>query len=237
MRKIKVSFLVILLLGFAVSGASAATIDLFQWVFNTNSTVYDSLGIAGSSTLPGNFNTAGFNTGTGLGTINITFNTPGSYNFIGFFDHEIDQTINTFFNEYGSTSGSPAAGQSWQIGNPFDSSPGNIYSNVLAGALNNSNGVPSSAPDDVSMALAWNFVLGAGQTALITLNLSLTGPGGGFYLQQTDPDSPANIYYSGTLNIQGGGGGPAVPEPATMLLLGSGLAGLIGFGRKRLFKK
>jgi len=199
-------------LGF--SGASAVTINLYDWAFNVDGTTFE---FVNGDTMP--------TTGTltnGLGTLTWSTSAPGSHTFIAFFDHEIDEAINTFFNEYGEAINTPAI-QSWEIDEPgyiF----GDIYGNVLAGALDNTNSVPNGSEDDVSWAMGWDFTLASGESALINLTISETAPTSGFYLAQTDPESNASIYFSSSLKTE------VIPEPATIMLVGAGLAGLIGVG-------
>jgi hypothetical protein len=205
-------------------GAKAALV-LFDWGINSDSTIYTP-----GDVLPGSVNTGGFDFSTGLGTITASFSASGSHYFSLFGDHEIDEAINTFFNEFGSATGAPAAGQSWEIDEPgfvF----GDIYNNFTAGSLDNANGVPAGTPDDVSMALAWDFILGADETGVITMQVGQTPPTGGFYLTQTDPDSQASIYFSSRLTIRPDDG--TIPDGgSTLACLSLALAGLAGLRRK-----
>jgi hypothetical protein len=224
MRKFKI-LLVISALLFVFPSFSAASVTLFDWAFNVNGVAYQ---LGSGDSMP----TTGALNGSGLGTLTWATNAAGAHNFIAFFDHEIAEATNTFFNSYGVVNGAPAVIpglQSYEIDEPgyvF----GNIYGNVLAGALDNTNAVPKGSPEDVSMALGWNFNLNPGDTALITLILSNVAPSGGFYLAHMDSDVLDAVYFSSTLEIT------PIPVPGTLLLFGSGLVGLFGIGRKRLMR-
>ena len=196
------------------------------------------------------YNTASWDQTTGLGTLTYVFNgAPGGYFFDVFFDHNISLP---FFNEYGAVLGVPAAGQTWEIGDSFNS---NIYTDVQAGgALPNSNSLPGTTSNfanncvgaacngDFAAAMGFAFVLAAGQGELITLNVSLVDPGSGLRLRGVHPQDSANpslqnIYISGSAVACIVGetctAAPGVPEPASVFLLGSGLAILLAVSRRR----
>jgi len=227
MKSVLGTFLVLTFLVAFSPVPASADVTLFDWRLKVDSTV-----LGPGDLLPGNVNAGAFDFSTGLGTLAITVTGAGSHYVSAFFDHELSEGINTFFNEFGTVAGSPGAGVSWEIDEPgwvF----GNIYDNFIAGALDNSNGVPSTAPDDVSMALAWSFVLAADEVGQARYSVGTAPPASGFYLQQTDPESGENIYLSAATGI-----GPAisdVPEPGSLLLFAT-MAGAIVATRRFMLR-
>lgn len=67
------------------------------------------------------------------------------------------------------------------------------------------------------------------------------GQNDGWYAYENDGNDFLTVgpyrYNISHVDFYGDGTGTQVPEPATMLLLGSGLIGLVGYGRKKLLKK
>jgi hypothetical protein len=113
--------------------APAAVIALFDFAFNVD-------GVLTANAFPAGVNGAGFDTGTGLGSVQVTVSGAGVH-YVGMFvDHEIDETANTFFNETGAPAGVLPAGLSWEVDEPGFVT-GDIYDNLTAGALDNGVGV------------------------------------------------------------------------------------------------
>jgi hypothetical protein len=165
---------------------------------------------------------------------NNTGSSLSSARFFSFVDAEIDEPLNTFFNEYGefgSAGGDPAEEDAdlWEIDEPgfvF----GDIYSNLQAGTLDGTNGVPLALPDDVSMGLG--FFLGpidpGGSVSIRILLSEDFSTLGTLSLVQRDEDS------SGTaITLSGRVVSAAVSEPGTVaLLMTMGLLSLLGKRRR-----
>jgi len=200
--------------------AQAVVIGLAEYAFNMDGYVSD---MTYGDPVPAGVDLSGFDETTGLGTLRFTFGSAGTHYLAAFFDHEIDAATNTYSNETGAASGSPAAGQSWEIDEPGWIN-GDIFENFSNSMLDGQVGASiygdTAFPNDVSMSMGWAFALAAGETATIRMDISTAVPTAGFYLTQTDPDSDTSIYLSGSLRIDGY---PQVPEPAQLLLLGAGL--------------
>ncbi len=147
-----------------------------------------------------------------------------------FIDLDLDRDLNTFFNEYGefisfllpfNAPVNSIAFSSWEIDEP-EYVFGNIYTNSLAGSLDNTNAVPASgSPDDVSHALFFQVAqLAVGQTFSATGTISLTDAAG---LAQFDPDSIASIYVNGFATLSPISNNE-IPEPSTAALVALALA-------------
>jgi hypothetical protein len=128
--------------------------------------------------------------------------------FFVMLDPEIDETSNTFYDEYGNTSGTSGLHgydpSQWQIDEP-DFQAGTLLKNIFVGALNNSNSIPQSAPNDVAMSLGFslgNLSPGADATALVQIS-EQNQVLGTFSLVQKDidPNSTTVITMSGTLPV------------------------------------
>ncbi len=221
-------------LGLGVSAASAALVDpaLYDWAFNVNGTVH---GMPVDGTLPSlsGFDLSDFDSPSGVGTITYSFTAPaaGSYSVYAFFDHEISQSRNTFYNEYGTAVNSPAPGQSWEIDEPGyrDPNPGDGFVNFVQGRLDNANALGIGMPDDVSIAMGWQYFLDPGDTARILFILGENAPpSGSFFTSHYDGESGEELFLHSSLNIEEGSPAP-VSEPGTMMLLGSGIVGLLAW--------
>jgi hypothetical protein len=227
-------------------GASASTIaSLNDWCFNINgvSVATNACNQGPPVTLPGNVDGSNFDftltsadpnfpetaAQNNLGSVSITVGAGTQY-VLAYMDYELNYNVTASFEDYGTVNGTPGAGVSYEMDDPNSS---NIYNDFAANGLTDQNnvGTPSGAPCcDVSWALGVNLDLAT--SSIVTFTVSDAPPASGFYLQQTNSQDPTqNIYLSESVEALGGPG-PGVPEPGSLVLLGTGIAGIFLLRRR-----
>ena len=155
-------------------------------------------------------------------------------------DAEIDQAANTFFNEYSIATGSIGNGASdqapdqWQVDEPGFLA-GTLLRNLYLGTLNNSNGIPQTAPDDVALGLGFDLgTLWPGMGVAVRVMISETNHTlGSFAIEHHDAalSSSTVIMLSGKVDPRSAVSGYAFKDANRNSLCesGEGLAGVIVF--------
>jgi len=141
---------------------------------------------------------------------NISATVLSDVQFLSFVDPEIDVATNTFFNEAGTVNGSLGSGPGDAIPDSLEIDEpgfvfGDIFDNLLRGSLDNTNAIPATFPEDVSLALGFQLgTLLPSEQASIEILLSEDGDSiGRLNLQHfdADPNSSDVLTMSGTADV------------------------------------
>lgn len=156
----------------------------------------------------------------------VNLNETGTGSNINFGDVTVKLGIDT----------DPGAGQTFTYLNPLTSFSDNAYG--TDSTANGGGDDSATANADFGVNQGYYVMQNSENFAWTGLDATFGPATWGFVLSVTDNSTGALLAQTNmSVLIDGGAGLPPVPEPSTILLLGAGLIGLAGIGRKRFVAK